>query len=185
MSSASPTIIPKFGGADNNPPMYTLKTRCTSARPLGLVRCDNDEILVVYDGMHRFSRLHKSGRHTLTELGCYIDKHGVPSRQSGYLRWESKATAFAHRDNHILLFSPEFIEIRTVHTGKLVQIIEGVDVRPVYHGLLPTDKTVLVAMQGRDDRGTVIDKIIELVETSEITTPRVAAMPAMWDEWDM
>lgn len=30
--------------------MATLKTRCASAKPLGLVRCHDEEILIIYDG---------------------------------------------------------------------------------------------------------------------------------------
>ncbi|KAH9917832.1 CNH domain-containing protein [Fomitopsis serialis] len=169
-SSVNPAVIPKFGGADSSAPLYALKSRCQDAKPLGLVRCLNEEILVVYD-----------------DVGCYIDKHGVPCRSAGYLRWEAKATAFAHRGDHILLFSPEFVEVRTVQTGKLVQVIETPDVRLAYQGMLPTDPTVLVACRGRSERGVVTDKIVELVETSEITTPRAtsAVTPGVWDEWDM
>ncbi|KZT73684.1 hypothetical protein DAEQUDRAFT_808316 [Daedalea quercina L-15889] len=170
VSGNSPTIIPKFVGADGSSPMYALRNRCQDAKPLGLVRCLNDEILVIYD-----------------DVGCYIDKHGVPSRSAGYLRWEAKATACAHRGDHILLFSPEFVEVRTVQTGKLVQVIEATDIRMAYQGLLPTDPTVLVVARGWSERGIVTDKVIELVETSEITTPRApsSAIPALWDEWDM
>ncbi|EPT05556.1 hypothetical protein FOMPIDRAFT_1138735 [Fomitopsis schrenkii] len=167
-SGSSPIILPKFMGSDGSSPMYALKSRCQDAKPLGLVRCLNDEILVIYD-----------------EVGCYIDKHGVPCRSAGYLRWESKASAFVHLGGHILLFSPEFVEVRTVQTGKLVQVIEAVDVRLAYQGLLPADQTVLVACRGRVERGIATDKIVELVETSEITTPRASAVPGLWDEWDM
>lgn len=51
VSGANPTTIPKFAGADSSTPMSLLRTRCQDAKPLGLVRCLNDEILVVYDGM--------------------------------------------------------------------------------------------------------------------------------------
>ncbi|CCM01400.1 uncharacterized protein FIBRA_03451 [Fibroporia radiculosa] len=168
VSSATPTIIPKFTGAESNPPMATLKTRCASAKPLGLIRCENEEILIVYD-----------------ELGCYVNKHGVPCRSSGYLRWESKVTAFMHRGEHILLFSSEFIEVRAVDTGRLVQVIEGEDVRLVSRGLLPTDSTTLAVMKAHEERNAAADKIVELVETAELTTPRVANVPALWEDWGM
>lgn len=167
-TGASPTIIPKFHGAESNAPLNTLKSRCVSAKPLGLVRSRDDEILVVYD-----------------ELGCYVNKHGVPSRSSGYLRWESKATAFAHRGDHILLFSSDFIEVRKLQTGKLVQVIEDEDIRYVYQGLLATENPILVAMKGREEQAFVNDRIIELIETAEITTPKTASISAVWDEWDM
>lgn len=66
-----------------------------------------------------------------------------------------------------------------------MQVIEGEDVRLAYRGLLPADRTTLVAMKGREESGTVFDKIVELVETAELTTPRGTKMQAMWDEWDM
>lgn len=91
-----------------------------------------------------------------------------------------------HRGEHILLFSPEFVEVRTVQTGKLVQVVEAVDMRLTFQGVLPADETVLVACRGRVDRGVATDRIVELVETSEITTPRAtSAVPGLWDEWDM
>ncbi|EMD33527.1 hypothetical protein CERSUDRAFT_87363 [Gelatoporia subvermispora B] len=165
-AAVRPNIIPNFLGADQNAPLDTLRKKCIDATPLGLVRC-LDGWLVVYD-----------------ELGCYIDRKGVPTRHSGYLRWETKASAYAHRGEHLILFSPEFIEIRTVQTGKLVQVIEAADVRLLYRGLLPSDKTVLIGMKGKQDRDGVVDKIAELLETAELLTPRAASMPLLWDEWD-
>lgn len=123
-------------------------------------------------------------------LGCYITKHGVPSRSSGYIRWETKATQFAHRGSHILLFSAEFIEMRNVNTGRLVQVIEGTDLRLLHSG--PTgsaNDTILVAMRGeKDDKDGVSDKITELIETAELVrTPSTARVVPenLWDEWDM
>lgn len=108
----------------------------------------------------------------------------MPSRSSGYLRWESKATAYVHRGAHILLFSPDFVEVRTVRTGKLVQVIEGADVRLVYAGLAPADTTTLIAMKGLEDGGAVVDKLMELVETAELNAPNTASLPGIWDEFD-
>ncbi|KZT00783.1 uncharacterized protein LAESUDRAFT_687612 [Laetiporus sulphureus 93-53] len=164
--STAPVVIPKFVGTENNVPLANLKERCAGARPLGLVRCQRDEILVIYD-----------------VLGCYIDKHGNPTRSSGYLRWESKATAFLHRDEHILLFSHEFVEIRTIQTGKLVQVIEEADIRLAYEGLLSGDKSVLVAWKGREDRGVIVDNVVELVETAPLVTSPTGQVEGAWDEW--
>ncbi|KAL7279187.1 hypothetical protein ACG7TL_007027 [Trametes sanguinea] len=169
--SLKSTMLPDFSEADDNAPMAALKARCATARPLGIVRCPNsDELLVIYD-----------------ELGCYIDKHGVPTRSSGYLRWETKAASYVHRGDYILLFSPEFVEVRTVHTGKLVQVIEGADIRRIDAGVLSPDKdsTTLIAMRGAEDHGLVTDKVVELVETSELRTPRVSEVPGAWDEFDV
>ncbi|EJF64968.1 hypothetical protein DICSQDRAFT_159921 [Dichomitus squalens LYAD-421 SS1] len=153
--------FPDFTDAETqiNLPMSSLKNRCQSAKPLGLIRCpkydkdDKDEFLVIYD-----------------ELGCYTDQHGVPTRNSGYLRWEVKAVSYSYRGDYIILFSPEFIEIRTVRTGKLMQVIEGEDIRRVDVGLLSDgrDATTLVAWKGREERGLVVDTLVELIETAPL-----------------
>jgi len=132
-------------------------------------------------------------RTSIIALGCYITKHSVPSRKSGFICWETKATAFAHRESHVLLFSSEFIEIRHISTGRLDQVIEGFDIRLLLHTNLKSkssDDTLLVAMRGdKDDKDGVSDKIIELVQTSEITTIQtpMTSTPteSLWDEWDM
>ncbi|KAI0078800.1 hypothetical protein K474DRAFT_1706193 [Panus rudis PR-1116 ss-1] len=164
-------VVPDFSAADSNPPMHLLKTRCSNAKPLGMIKCGDNELLVVFD-----------------ELGCYVDRHGFPTRSCGYLRWETKATSYAHRGDHILLFSPEFIEIRTIRTGKLVQVMEGQDIRMVHEG-----DTLLVAMRGKKTTLGVNpqvvateDKLVELVETAELGgMDGQVNSPAMWDEWDM
>lgn len=125
-------------------------------------------------------------------MGCYITKHGKPTRSSGYIRWESTAVSFAHRGEHILLFSISFIEVRHISTGRLVQAIEGGDIRLLYSG--PTtlkDDTIIVAMRGeKNDKEGISDKLVELVETTEISTAitsptTTTSNPAVWDEWDM
>jgi hypothetical protein len=100
------------------------------------------------------------------------------------MRWESKAVSFASRGAHVLLFSPNFVEIRNVLTGLLVQVIEGQDIRLLHS----SDDAILVAMRGGlDDEAGASEKIVDLKETSEIVGPRTASVqpPAMWDEWDM
>ena len=130
-------------------------------------------------------------RISTTALGCYITKHGEPSRNSGFIRWETKAMSFAHRGSHVLLFSAEFIEIRHISTGRLDQVIEGFDIRLLLHTNLKShssDDTLLVAMRGeKDDKDGVSDKIIELVQTSEIAQTPMTSTPVegLWDEWDM
>ena len=47
---------------------------------------------------------------------------------------------------------------------------------------------VLVAMRGgKDDKDGVSERIVELVQTEEISlqTPATAGAPGLWDEWDM
>ncbi|CAL1716353.1 unnamed protein product [Somion occarium] len=47
------TIIPNFLTEESNPPMQLLKQRCSGAKPLGLVKSGEDELLVVFDGIPR------------------------------------------------------------------------------------------------------------------------------------
>ncbi|KAF7964575.1 hypothetical protein HWV62_5482, partial [Athelia sp. TMB] len=174
------TIVPDMSNAANNPPMADLKARCDNARPLGLVRCDADELLVIYDTM-----------------GCYITKHGVPSRNCGYIRWEVKVNAFAHRGENVLLFSSEFIEVRNVKNGgRIVQVIEGKDIRLLHAGPAGTNgsgDTILFAQAGKkDDKDGLSDNITEMVETRELSRSSSAVSSRsgstadnLWDEWDM
>jgi len=184
------TVVPDFSGSSSNVPMGNLKNRLENASPLGLVRSNAEELLVVYDSGHLLSE-HCS--YFLTRIpaamGTYITKHGSPTRHSGFIKWEAQAHSYASRDAHLLLFSPQFIEIRHIMTGRLVQVIEGQDIRLLYSGPTPASTdNILVVMKGdRDDENGVSEKIVELVETSEIrdvNTP-TTANPAMWDEWDM
>lgn len=171
--------------------MQALKQRCASARPLGIVKVDSEELLVVFDGTFHYTSPFQIvvvqptyicfvfDLLTTTELGCYINRRGIPRRSSGYLRWETKATMYAHRSEHVLLFSPEFIEVRTVGTGRLVQVIEGEDIRLIH----ASDRMILVAMKGPQNT----DKLVELIETTELTSlERLNSQaPGLWDEWDM
>ena len=186
-------MIPDFSDADmnNNLPMMTLKSRCAQSKPLGIVRCDgSDELLIIYDGTQLLAPVASTSdglNSCLAELGCYTDKYGVPTRSSGYLRWETRASAYSWRGEHILLFSPEFVEIRTVQTGKLVQVIQGEDIRRVDVGLLTSEKdaTTLVAMKGREEQGLVVETLQELVETTEIRTTRASEVPGMFDDFEV
>lgn len=129
-------------------------------------------------------------RPRLTAMGCYITKHGQPTRDSAFIRWEIKAASFVHRPPHVLLFSSEFVEIRDAHTGLLKQVIEAVDIRLLIQGPFLRGP-LLIAMRGqKDDEDGLSDRVVELVETAEITPKTPTAGPfkapeGMWDEWDM
>ena len=123
------------------------------------------------------------------EFGCYVTRHGKPSRSSRFVRWESKANAYAHRGAHILLISAEFIEIRHISSGRLIQVLEGQELRLLHQGT-STGGPVLVARRGsKNDKHGQSDEVLELVETAEIATPGTAsssnAANGLWDEWDM
>ncbi|KAF9003954.1 hypothetical protein BDQ17DRAFT_1399669 [Cyathus striatus] len=175
------TIVPDLQETTQTLGMSLLKQRIDPCKPLGLIRVNDKELLVVYD-----------------QLGCYITKRGIPTRSCGYIKWETPATSYTARGEHILLFSTNFIEIRNISTGRIVQVIEGKDIRLLYGGPLGDSDPILVAMWGeRDDEKGASEKIIELVETKEIgmqmpPTPSSASSfssaggsAGLWDEWDM
>ncbi|KAI9512116.1 CNH domain-containing protein [Russula earlei] len=112
---------------------------------LGSVRCGNDT-LIVYDA-----------------FGCFVDDHGKPARSTFYVPWEATATAFAHRDDHLFLFSPSFIEVRSVQTGKLVQIMEMDEMQLLQSGSLASNM-IIAAMPSRSNAdGGRTERLVELV----------------------
>lgn len=119
------------------------------------------------------------------ECGCYITKYGLPSRDCRYIKWEIKAVSYAYRDGNILLISPEFIEVRNITTGRIVQVIEGEDIRLLSSGPHTSkgDPVLIVMRGGKHDQYSV-EKVMELNETEEIAlTPGSDA--DRWIEWDM
>jgi len=89
------------------------------------------------------------------------------------------------------------VEIRHIQTGRLVQVIEGEDIRLLYSGVSLGEKVTLMAL--RDGTGDVPgpkDKIVELVETRELnkstplpspptSSPRSEyAASDIWDMWE-
>ncbi|KAI5892712.1 uncharacterized protein SCHCODRAFT_02501635 [Schizophyllum commune H4-8] len=171
LANSSATVVPDFSNHSTDLAMGLLKTKVEDARPLGLVPCGSSELLVVYD-----------------TLGCYITRHGEPARKSGFIRWETPATSFAARGEHVLLFSHNFIEVRNKGTGKLVQTIEGAGMRMLYAPSVGEKEPILVAMRGdRKASDSMDDKIVELVETAELSASTTSPPPsaAMWEDWDL
>ncbi|KAF8071933.1 hypothetical protein FPV67DRAFT_907308 [Lyophyllum atratum] len=177
LTSSKHLIVPDLHEAATNPPIYGLKSRLEGTKPLGLVPLPGDshnkdkEILVIFD-----------------LVGCYVTRQGIPCRSAGFIKWETKATSFAQRGSHVFLFSPQFVEIRNIATGVIVQVIEGADIRLLHAGPTYGDgDDILVAMRGsKDDKDGTSEKILELAETSAIpvATP-IGPTPSVWDEWDM
>ena len=116
-----------------------------------------------------------------------MNSRGMPTRNYGYVKWETKATSYAQRNGLILLISPRFIEIREASTGQLVQVIEGDGLRRVDTGLVSSerDASTLVAVRGREEQSLTVDTLQELVETTEIRTTRPHEVPGMWDDFEM
>jgi hypothetical protein len=139
----------------------------------------------IYLLAHSFSNFHLLFIY-FSEFGCYTDSHGIPVRSAGYISWECRATAYAHRGAHLLLFSPKFIEVRSIASGKLVQVIEGEDVRLVHSGLTEEDMLVAAMTGDIEDENGLSEKVLELVPTAAIDAQEVVGrVEQYWDEWDV
>jgi len=114
---------------------------------LGLMGCENNKTLIIYE-----------------EFGCFIDNQGKPIDPAYYVPWETRATAYALRGDHLLLFSPGFIEVRSARTGKLVQIKEVNEMRLLRPGLSVMGMPIAVIPGGRtDEDGGRTERLVELV----------------------
>ena len=132
-----------------------------------------------------------------TEFGFYVDKHGDPSR-IGTIEWEGTAERVAWHQPYILLFDSQFIEIRHVETGRLVQIITGNDMRCTWDGRStnyfqsasegPCDEIVsqeprvhgVMSMEITQPgmRGTATERVFELIPTVPLFLPGSLASPS-------
>lgn len=101
----------------DNPNLGSIGRRCEACRPLGMFRCSEDEFLLCYN-----------------EFGVYVDKSGIPSRNTGVIEWEGNAERVSLHAPYILLFDPRFIEIRNIDTCRLSQIFPGTDIRCIWDG---------------------------------------------------
>ena len=145
-----------------------LKDRCSKSKALGMTLSRSKELMVVF-----------------ADFGCYVTKYGAPARQSAFVRWETLATSVAFRWPHALLFSPNYIEIRNVESGGLVQVVQERDVRLLYSGP-PYEGPVLAAMRGEDDANGKTDSVVELLETAPIVIEHGQQNDdTLWREWDM
>ncbi|ORX62362.1 hypothetical protein DM01DRAFT_1299021 [Hesseltinella vesiculosa] len=81
-------------------------------RPISMFRHPNGDILLCYN-----------------TLAFYIDKKGRRSRPDWLIQWEGNPTAFAFRYPYIIAFDTNFIEIRDIDSGQIVQVIPGSDIR--------------------------------------------------------
>jgi hypothetical protein len=115
----------------------------------------------------------------------------------------------------VLLFSPEFIEVRHIQTGRLVQVVSGTDIRMMSPGR-GGNGAILIAMSveggdaddgqkrglgGRNggswaSKGRKYEQLVELEETTVISFPsaQTARTPSpppsgsksdLWEQWDM
>ncbi|KIK57121.1 hypothetical protein GYMLUDRAFT_247374 [Collybiopsis luxurians FD-317 M1] len=136
-----------------------LAKRCEECRPIGIFESAEDEFLLCYN-----------------EFGVYVDKHGDPIRAEGIIEWEGNAERFAIHSRYILLFDSRFIEIRSLETGRLAQIIPGSDIRCISDGRRVSSLSALQAAQvhavmnvqeivGGPEPRAIVQQVIEFLPT--------------------
>jgi len=129
-------------GGSNTPRITELVSK---AKILGLVRYRSNT-LVVYD-----------------ELGCFVDEDGKPAGSQYYVPWECSASAYAHRCPHLLLFSSEIIEIRSVDTGAFIQVIEISHLRPLRCASTEQGMLIGAMPSNAEGDGACTEKLVEVV----------------------
>ncbi|OCB84705.1 hypothetical protein A7U60_g8226 [Sanghuangporus baumii] len=180
LSGNAVLAVPDCTASSQDPRVADLKARCDESKPLGLARVSKGKNMVIYE-----------------DFGCYIDRHGLPLSEARVVRWECKASRFVDRQEHVLLFSSEFIEIRHKATGRLVQVIEGVDIHLhnagyAYPGPIPSETEsvadgeqeplenvpILISRRGKwnDVHGQSFE-LLELLKTSPIISSPVGPTP--------
>lgn len=92
-----------------------------------------------------------------------MNQAGNPARTDYYIEWERRATSFARRGPHLLLFSPGYIEVRSIDTGKLFRMVEVNELRLLRSGLTEGRLLVGVVTAGADTDGSRTEKLVELV----------------------
>ena len=185
--------------------MAALKARCEDARALGIIQSGESELMIIYNGKSSASRRslsdacsrwcgdgcppdfikgHKVLIAYLSDFGCYVTKHGQPSRKCEIIRWETPADGCSRINGHVLLVSREFIEIRDVATGRLIQVMEGQDFRLVHSMQCGLDGAgtfagggdkVLIAVRGemQVEEG-YSDALMEMIETAPLESMNVS-----------
>lgn len=99
------------------PHVATIASRLQNQNPLGMFRLSDQEFLLCYE-----------------ECAVYINKNGDISR-SVIMEFVGKAKSAALYGPYILLFDPDFVEIRNAQNGRLRQVISGRDVKCLDDGL--------------------------------------------------
>ncbi|KAF1838445.1 hypothetical protein BDW02DRAFT_594696 [Decorospora gaudefroyi] len=99
------------------PHVATIASRLQNQDPLGMFRLSDQEFLLCYE-----------------ECAVYINKNGDISR-SVIMEFVGKAKSAAMYGPYVLLFDPDFVEIRNAQNGRLRQVIAGRDVKCLDDGL--------------------------------------------------
>ena len=99
------------------PHVATIASRLQNQDPLGMFRLSDQEFLLCYE-----------------ECAVYINKNGDISR-SVIMEFVGKAKSAAMYGPYVLLFDPDFVEIRNAQNGRLRQVISGRDVKCLDDGI--------------------------------------------------
>ncbi|KAI9711502.1 MAG: hypothetical protein M1820_002065 [Bogoriella megaspora] len=128
------------------PQVATIASRLGGQDPLGMFRLSDSEFLLCYE-----------------ECAVYVDKHGDISR-SVIMEFVGKAKSAALYGPYILLFDPDFVEVRNAQNGRLRQVIAGRDVKMLDDGSMAAgsvSRTVKMVMQHPEAERTQI--VLELL----------------------
>ncbi|KAL9086275.1 MAG: hypothetical protein Q9165_007190 [Trypethelium subeluteriae] len=124
----------------------TIAQRLQGQDPLGMFRLSDSEFVLCYE-----------------ECAVYVNKHGDISR-SVIMEFVGKAKSAALYGPYILLFDPDFVEIRNAQNGRLRQVIAGREVKMLDDGSMAggsVSRTVKMVMQHPELERTQI--VVELL----------------------
>lgn len=111
LDSLLPGTIPDFVHANREDVrVQQLQKRVETAKPLGMCKTSDGDFLLCYDA-----------------FACFVDRLGEPTRLDQIIEWEGFPKQVAFSGNYVLAFDPRFVEVRDALTGRLVQIMRGVD----------------------------------------------------------
>jgi len=93
----------------------------------------------------------------------YVNKSGWRARKRFIVHWEGHPKSFALHYPYVLAFEPTFIEVRDVESGRLMQIIQGNNLRCIFaeappsttHGASMFYNAAYRAAYGNDPRQSV------------------------------
>ncbi|KAH8641515.1 Rho guanyl nucleotide exchange factor [Alternaria alternata] len=124
----------------------TIASRLQNQNPLGMFRLSDQEFLLCYE-----------------ECAVYINKNGDISR-SVIMEFVGKAKSAAMYGPYVLLFDPDFVEIRNAQNGRLRQVIAGRDVKCLDDGLSggsSHNRTVKLSLQHpQHERSQVVVELV-------------------------
>ncbi|CBQ70439.1 related to ROM2-GDP/GTP exchange factor for Rho1p [Sporisorium reilianum SRZ2] len=115
LDSLLPGTIPDFVHANREDlRVLQLQKRVETAKPLGMNKTADGDFLLCYD-----------------QFACFVDRLGEPTRLDQIIEWEGFPKQVAFSGNYVLAFDPRFVEVRDALTGRLVQIMRGIDMNYV------------------------------------------------------